>query len=103
MPPPRNTSNLILELSHIDDIFQGLISYLLEDLPALCGFRTLRGIGRDSCAIINRGGRWCCMCGFIGLKKIGYIGLIPGVIIGGIGGLYAPESAITASNLLQYL
>lgn len=41
--------------------------------------------------------------GFLGFNEIGHIGFIPGIIIGGIGGFYAPEAATIVSNSLQHL
>jgi len=41
--------------------------------------------------------------GFIGFKKIGHIGFIPGIITGAVGGFYAPESATILSDLLTFL
>jgi|GEM_PF-4000265 len=41
--------------------------------------------------------------GFLGYHEIGHIGFIPGIIIGGIGEYYTPETATVVSNLLQYL
>lgn len=41
--------------------------------------------------------------GVIGFQELGHIGFIPGIILGGIGGYYAPESATTLSNLFKWM
>lgn len=39
--------------------------------------------------------------GLIGFQDFGHLGFIPGIILGGIGGYYAPESANTLLSLFE--